>query len=153
MANVRLLAVGQKMPSWVQAACADYLPRFRHQFKVQIEEIPVSKKEGADAQTEHKKKLLDRLKQNDFLILLDERGRLYSTLELADQITQWELSGRSLVFAIGGADGWCEEARGLADSQWSLSKLIFPHPMARVIVVEQLYRADSVRQGHPYHRS
>ena len=66
MANVRLLAVGQKMPSWVQAACADYLPRFRHQFKVQIEEIPVSKKEGADAQTEHKKKLLDRLKQNDF---------------------------------------------------------------------------------------
>ena len=55
MANVRLLAVGQKMPSWVQAACADYLPRFRHQFKVQIEEIPVSKKEGADAQTEHKK--------------------------------------------------------------------------------------------------
>ena len=153
MANVRLLAVGQKMPSWVRAACADYLPRFRHQFKVQIEEIPVSKKEGADAQTEHKKKLLDRLKQNDFLILLDERGRLYSTLELADQITQWELSGRSLVFAIGGADGWCEEVRALADSQWSLSKLIFPHPLARVIVVEQLYRADSVRQGHPYHRS
>lgn len=153
MANVRLLAVGQKMPSWVRAACADYLPRFRHQFKVQIEEIPVSKKEGTDAQTEHKKKLLDRLKQNDFLVLLDERGRSYSTLELADQITQWELSGRSLVFAIGGADGWCEEARALADSQWSLSKLIFPHPLARVIVVEQLYRADSVRQGHPYHRS
>lgn len=153
MANVRLLAVGQKMPSWVRVACADYLPRFRHRFKVQIEEIPVSKKEGADAQTEHKKKLLDRLKQNDFLVLLDERGRSYSTLELADQITQWELSGRSLVFAIGGADGWCEEVRALADSQWSLSKLIFPHPMARVIVVEQLYRADSVRQGHPYHRS
>ena len=153
MANVRLLAVGQKMPSWVQAACADYLPRFRHQFKVQIEEIPASKKEGTDAQTEHKKKLLYRLKQNDFLVLLDERGRSYSTLELADQITQWELSGRSLVFAIGGADGWCEEARALADSQWSLSKLIFPHPLARVIVVEQLYRADSVRQGHPYHRS
>ncbi|CAI8405117.1 MAG: Ribosomal RNA large subunit methyltransferase H [Gammaproteobacteria bacterium] len=153
MANVRLLAVGQKMPSWVQAACADYLPRFRHQFKVQIEEIPVSKKEGADAQTEHKKKLLGRLKQNDFLVLLDERGRSYSTLELADQITQWELSGRSLVFAIGCADGWCEESRALADSQWSLSKLIFPHPLARVIVVEQLYRADSVRQGHPYHRS
>ena len=153
MANVRLLAVGQKMPSWVRVACADYLLRFRHQFKVQIEEIPVSKKEGTDAQTEHKKKLLDRLKQNDFLVLLDERGRSYSTLELADQITQWELSGRSLVFAIGGADGWCEEARALADSQWSLSKLIFPHPLARVIVVEQLYRADSVRQGHPYHRS
>ena len=100
-----------------------------------------------------KRKLLDRLKADDFLILLDERGRLYSTVELADQITQWELSGRSLVFAIGGADGWCEDMRQRADSQWSLSKLVFPHPLARVVVVEQLYRADSVRQGHPYHRS
>ena len=66
------------MPSWVQAACADYPSQVSSQFKVQIEEIPVSKR-GADAQTEHKK-LLDRLKQNDFLVLLDERGRSYSTL-------------------------------------------------------------------------
>ena len=101
MADVRLLAVGQKMPSWVSDACSDYLPRFRHQFKLHIEEIPASKKEGAEAQSEHKKKLLERLKQNDFLVLLDERGRSYSTFELADQMTQWELSGRSLVFAIG----------------------------------------------------
>ena len=153
MAEVRLITIGQKMPTWVSDACAGYLPRFRHQFKLQIEEITASKKAGAEAQAEHQKKLLDRLKANDFLILLDERGRLYSTSELADQITQWELSGRSLVFAIGGADGWCENMRQRADSEWSLSKLVFPHPLARVIVVEQLYRADSVRQGHPYHRS
>ena len=153
MADVRLLAVGQKMPSWVSDACSDYLPRFRHQFKLHIEEIPASKKEGAEAQSEHKKKLLDRLKQNDFLVLLDERGRSYSTVVAAVQRMQWELSGRSLVVAIGGADGWCDAVRQRADSQWSLSKLVFPHPLARVIVVEQLYRADSVRQGHPYHRS
>ena len=73
--------------------------------------------------------------------------------ELAGQLTQWELSGRSLVFAIGGADGWCDDVRARADVQWSLSNLVFPHPLARVIVIEQLYRADSVRQGHPYHRS
>ena len=153
MADVRLLTVGQKMPAWVQDACYEYLPRFRRQFRLQIEEISASKMGGLDAQNEHKNKLLNRVKLNDFLILLDERGLIYSTLDLADQLTQWELSGRSLVFAVGGADGWCDEMRQRADSVWSLSRLVFPHPLARVIVVEQLYRADSVRQGHPYHRS
>ena len=153
MADVRLLAVGQKMPSWVQDGCAEYLPRFRHQFRLVVEEIIASKKDGADAREEHRKRLFDRLKSHDFLILLDERGRSYSTTELADQLTQWELSGRSLVFALGGADGWCDDVRARADVQWSLSNLVFPHPLARVIVIEQLYRADSVRQGHPYHRS
>ena len=99
MAEVRLITIGQKMPAWVSDACADYLPRFRLQFKLQIEEITASKKAGAEAQAEHRKRLLDRLKANDFLILLDERGRLYSTFELANQITQWELLGRSLVFS------------------------------------------------------
>ena len=153
MADVRLLTVGQKMPAWVQDACYEYLPRFRRQFRLQIEEISASKLGGLDAQNEHKNKLLNRVKLNDFLILLDERGLIYSTLDLADQLTQWELSGRSIVFAVGGADGWCDEMRQRADSVWSLSRLVFPHPLARVIVVEQLYRADSVRQGHPYHRS
>jgi len=153
MTDVRLLVVGQKMPAWVGSACAEYLPRFRHQFKLKIEEISASKKEGYEAQVEHKKRVLDKVKSNEYLVLLDERGTAYSTTELANQITQWELTGKSIVFAIGGADGWCDEMRQRADSLWSLSRLVFPHPLARVIVVEQLYRADSVRQGHPYHRS
>lgn len=153
MTDVRLLVVGQKMPAWVGSACAEYLPRFRHQFKLKIEEISASKKEGYEAQVEHKKRVLDKVKSNEYLVLLDERGTAYSTTELANQITQWELTGKSVVFAIGGADGWCDEMRQRADSLWSLSRLVFPHPLARVIVVEQLYRADSVRQGHPYHRS
>jgi 23S rRNA (pseudouridine1915-N3)-methyltransferase len=153
MTDVRLLVVGQKMPAWVGSACAEYLPRFRHQFKLKIEEISASKKEGYEAQVEHKKRVLDKVKSNEYLVLLDERGTAYSTTELANQITQWELTGKSMVFAIGGADGWCDEMRQRADSLWSLSRLVFPHPLARVIVVEQLYRADSVRQGHPYHRS
>lgn len=153
MTDVRLLVVGQKMPAWVGSACAEYLPRFRHQFKLKIDEISASKKEGREAQVEHKKRVLDKVKSNEYLVLLDERGTSYSTTELANQITQWELTGKSIVFAIGGADGWCDEMRQRADSLWSLSRLVFPHPLARVIVVEQLYRADSVRQGHPYHRS
>ncbi len=153
MAEVRLLTVEQKSPSWVQDACSDYLPRFRHHFRLKIEEIPLSRRGGMDAQIEYTRKLLNRIRPNDFLVLLDERGLAYTTLELANKLTQWELIDRSLVFAIGGADGWCSDARNRADSLWSLSKLVFPNQLARVIVVEQLYRADSVRQGHPYHRS
>ena len=153
MTDVRLLVVGQKMPGWVGSACTEYLPRFRHQFKLKIEEISASKKEGYEAQVEHKKRVLDKVKSNEYLVLLDERGTSYSTTELANQITQWEITGKSIVFANAGADGWCDEMRQRADSLWSLSRLVFPHPLARVIVVEQLYRADSVRQGHPYHRS
>jgi 23S rRNA (pseudouridine1915-N3)-methyltransferase len=153
MSEVRLLAVGQKMPDWIQAGCAEYLPRFRHQFRLLIEEIPASKKSGEIAQEEHAKRLFDRLRPQDFLVVLDERGTQFSTTDLADQLTRWELSGRSLVFAIGGADGWDASIRSRADQTWSLSKLVFPHPLARVLVIEQLYRADSIRQGHPYHRS
>lgn len=153
MSDVRLLAVGQKMPDWIQAGCAEYLPRFRNQFRLLIEEIPASKKSGATAQEEHAKRLLDRLRPQDFLVVLDERGTQFSTTDLADQLTRWELSGRSLVFAIGGADGWDASIRSRADQTWSLSNLVFPHPLARVLVIEQLYRADSIRQGHPYHRS
>ena len=153
MADVRLIAVGQKMPDWVQSACAEYLSRFHYHFKLILEEIPASKKTGTEAKEEHRKRTLDRLRPNDFLVLLDENGQSYSTVELAEQLTRWELTSRSLVFAVGGADGWCERIRERADSQWSLSRLVFPHPLARIIVVEQLYRADSVRRGHPYHRS
>ncbi|MBU29174.1 MAG: 23S rRNA (pseudouridine(1915)-N(3))-methyltransferase RlmH [Gammaproteobacteria bacterium] len=153
MAGARLIAVGQKMPDWVQTACTEYLSRFRHHFKLILEELPASKKAGAAAKEEHRRRLLDRLKPSDLLVLLDERGQSYSTVELAEQLTRWELTSRSLVFALGGADGWCEGMWERADSQWSLSRLVFPHSLARIIVVEQLYRADSVRRGHPYHRS
>ena len=153
MADVRLIAIGQKMPDWVQTACTEYLARFRRQFKLILEEIPASKKARTEAKEEQRKRMLDRLKPSDFLVLLDERGQSYSTVELAEQLTRWELTSRPLVFALGGTDGWCEGMCERADSQWSLSRLVFPHPLARIIVVEQLYRADSVRQGHPYHRS
>jgi 23S rRNA (pseudouridine1915-N3)-methyltransferase len=152
MTAVRLIAVGQKMPAWVEAGCQEYLPRFRHQFRLTIETLPASKYAGKPAQEDHERRLLGRLKSSDFLVLLDERGVSFTTESLAHQLTQWELTGRSMVFAIGGADGWAESTRQRADGLWSLSQLVFPHPLVRLLVIEQLYRADTVRQGHPYHR-
>ena len=106
MPDLRILAVGQKMPTWVQAGCDTYLPRFRRQCRVLLEEIPASRREGAEAQTEHGQRLLDRLKRDYWLVLLDERGEQWSTEELAEALTRWEMTGRSIVLAIGGADGW-----------------------------------------------
>ncbi|MDB4020905.1 23S rRNA (pseudouridine(1915)-N(3))-methyltransferase RlmH [Litorivicinus sp.] len=153
MANVRLVAVGQRMPDWVTLACDDYLPRFRRHFCLRLEEVPSSKQSGSQAQNDHHSRLIERVKPQDFLIVLDERGQQFSTAELALKLTDWELSGRSLVFAIGGPDGWNEKTYEKSDQLWSLSSLVFPHPIARLLVIEQLYRADSIRQGHPYHRS
>jgi 23S rRNA (pseudouridine1915-N3)-methyltransferase len=141
------------MPGWVQAGCETYLPRFRRQCRVLLEEIPASRWDGAEAQAEHGQRLLDRIKRDDWLVLLDERGQQWSTEELAEALTRWEMTGRSIILAIGGADGWNDAIRERADVQWSLSRLVFPHPLVRLIVLEQLYRADSVRIGHPYHRS
>lgn len=153
MAEVRLIAVGDKMPDWVEAGCGTYLPRFRHQFRLALDAIAASKRDGENAKQDHERALLSRLKPADFLILLDERGTEYSTEALANKLTQWELMSRPLVFAIGGADGWSDQIRQRADGMWSLSKLVFPHPLVRIMVIEQLYRADALRQGHPYHRS
>lgn len=153
MTEVRVIAIGQKMPDWVEAGCQDYLPRFRHQFRVRLEPLAASKRSGDLGKLEHQQRLFERLRPNDCLIALDERGTQFSTEGLAEMLTRWELSGRNLVFAIGGADGWTTEVRERADVLWSLSALVFPHPLVRILVIEQLYRADSVRQGHPYHRS
>lgn len=153
MAIIRIFAVGQKMPSWVTNGCKVYLSRFRQQFQVVLIEIPASKRQGLEAKDEIRKKLFGRLKQEDFLILLDIRGKQYCSKQLAMQLTRWELTGRPLVFAIGGVDGWCDVVRQRANQQWSLSSLLFPHQLARIIVIEQLYRADSIRQKHPYHRN
>lgn len=153
MPELRVLAIGQKMPGWVTSGCETYLPRFRRQCRVVLDEIPASKREGVEAQAEHGQRILDKLKRDDFLVLLDERGQQWSTEELAAELTRWEMTGRSLVLAIGGADGWDDALRARADVLWSLSRLVFPHPLVRLIVLEQLYRADSVRIGHPYHRS
>ena len=87
--------------------CSDFVDHF----KLILEEIPASKKTGTEAKEEHRKRTLDRLRPSDFLVLLDEKGQSYSTVELAEQLTRWELTSRSLVFAVGGADGWCEGIR------------------------------------------
>ena len=151
MAYVRILAIGNRAPEWINLAVNDYLKRFRYKFRVSIEGIPISSR-SRNRFKDGTKNLLAKLSSDDFFVLLDAQGVQWSTKTLATNLTKWELGGKKLVFGIGGPDGWNEETFSRADSVWSLSKLTFPHMLVRVIVIEQLYRADMVRIFHPYHK-
>jgi 23S rRNA (pseudouridine1915-N3)-methyltransferase len=134
------------MPEWVTQAYDDYTRRLRSSMRIDLEELPVGKNKS-----EEERRLLDRV-GNDYMAALDERGMTLTTVDLAKWLAQRQQDGRNLSFVIGGPDGLGPEILKTADLRWSLSALTFPHAMVRVILAEQLYRAHSVLQNHPYHR-
>ena len=138
------------MPEWVATAYEEYTRRLKSSLRVELEEIPQARDKGR-AKADEEKRLLERA-GSDYLVALDERGKSLTTLELAKWLGQGQQDGRDLVIAIGGPDGHGPELLKRADLRWSLSALTFPHAMVRVILAEQLYRAVSVLQNHPYHR-
>ena len=134
------------MPEWVTTAYEDYTRRMRKDMRIDLEEIPVGR-----AKADEQKRLLERI-GDDYLVALDERGKSLTTLQLAKWLGERQQDGRNLTFVIGGPDGLGPAMLVKADLRWSLSGLTFPHAMVRVILAEQLYRAHSVLQNHPYHR-
>jgi 23S rRNA (pseudouridine1915-N3)-methyltransferase len=134
------------MPEWVSTAYEDYTRRMRKDMRVDLEEIPVGR-----AKADEEKRLLERI-GDDYLVALDERGKSLTTLQLARWLGERQLDGRNLSLVIGGPNGHGPAILVKADLRWSLSALTFPHAMVRVILAEQLYRALSVLQNHPYHR-
>jgi 23S rRNA (pseudouridine1915-N3)-methyltransferase len=144
--RVRILAVGTRMPEWVTAAYEEYTRRLRSAMRIDLEELPVGRAKG-----DEEKKILDRL-GDDYVVALDERGKSLTTLQLAKWLGERQQDGRNLTFVIGGPDGHGPGVLARASLRWSLSGLTFPHAMVRVILAEQLYRAHSVLQNHPYHR-
>ncbi|HEU4589895.1 MAG TPA: 23S rRNA (pseudouridine(1915)-N(3))-methyltransferase RlmH [Steroidobacteraceae bacterium] len=144
--RVRILAVGTRMPGWVTTAYEDYVRRMRAALRIDLEEIPVGR-----TKADEEKKLLERI-GDDYLVALDERGKSLTTLQLAEWLGERQQDGRNLSFAIGGPDGLGPGILARATLRWSLSALTFPHAMVRVILAEQLYRAHTVLQNHPYHR-
>ena len=144
--RVRILAVGTRMPEWVTTAYEDYTRRMRKNMRIDLEEIPVGR-----AKADEEKRLLERI-GDDYLVALDEHGKSLTTLQLASWLAERQQDGRNLTFVIGGPDGHGPAILAKASLRWSLSALTFPHAMVRVILAEQLYRAHSVLQNHPYHR-
>jgi 23S rRNA (pseudouridine1915-N3)-methyltransferase len=154
--HLRLLAVGDRQPGWVDAAVDSYVSRLPREWKFRVEVLPAAKRSRKDpgrAVDEEAMALLGRLSTAEQVILLDERGRQLTSPELATRISAWQGMGRDLCFIIGGPDGVAAAIRERAQFCWSLSALTLPHGLARVTAVEQLYRAWSLNAGHPYHRS
>jgi 23S rRNA (pseudouridine1915-N3)-methyltransferase len=154
--HIRLIAVGDRQPSWVDAAFDEYAPRLPRQWQFRLDVIAAAKRgKGLDEQAAKNaegQKILGKLKGAEFAVLLDERGRQYSSREFAEILDEWHSVGQDIVFLIGGPDGVSADVRERANLVWSLSKLTLPHGLARIFFAEQLYRAWSLNVGHPYHR-
>lgn len=151
-----ILAIGSKMPKWCNLACEEYLTRLQRFFKCNLIEIPTATRHKAGVVAQYKeeegRKILQKISSQDHMIALDVQGRSLSTLELSEELAAWKLRGKDLYFVIGGPDGLSSECLARANQRWSLSELVFPHPLVRVILLEQLYRAASILANHPYHR-
>ena len=154
--HIRLLAVGDRQPSWVDEAFTTYSERLPREWKFRLDVIPTVRRNKNDKSRqamEAEGELINaRLGQSEQVVLLDERGRQLTSKALASKLSDWQIDGRDLCFVIGGPDGVADSCKQRADFTWSLSQLTLPHGLARVLFAEQLYRAHSLHTGHPYHR-
>lgn len=155
--HIRVLAVGDRQPSWVDDAFGNYTGRYPREWKFRLDTIPTVHRKKNDksrqAMEAEGELILAKLNAAEQVVLLDERGKQYSSQELADSLADWQADGRDLCFVIGGPDGVSGALRQRADKLWSLSRLTLPHGMVRTLLAEQLYRAWTLQNGHPYHRT
>ncbi|MBD3898605.1 23S rRNA (pseudouridine(1915)-N(3))-methyltransferase RlmH [Halomonas sp. ML-15] len=154
--KVKLLAVGAKMPAWVEQGVAEYRKRLPRDFSLEIIEIaPGARGKNADiarAVASEGERMRERLKGREHLVALEVGGKPWSTEQLAEQAADWRLAGRDVALLVGGPDGIEPGLSASADQRWSLSPLTLPHPLVRILLAEQLYRAWTLLVGHPYHR-
>ncbi|MGA9573697.1 MAG: 23S rRNA (pseudouridine(1915)-N(3))-methyltransferase RlmH [Lysobacterales bacterium] len=150
-------AVGQRMPNWVSEAWDEYARRMPPNLALNLREISLAKRtKNSDTKrltVIESKALLDAMPVRARVIALDVKGRAWSTEILAARLEQWMGEGRDVGFMIGGPDGIDADVLQSADDRWSLGPLTLPHPLVRIVLAEQLYRAWTITRNHPYHRA
>ena len=150
-----LVAVGQRMPEWADVACADYLKRFGADLRLEVRPVKAEPRghKTVDAMMAAERQRIEAvIPRGARIVALDERGTRLTTLALAQRVREWQQGGDDVALLIGGPDGLDPALRAAAHESIRLSDLTLPHAMARVLLIEQLYRAWSVNAGHPYHR-
>ena len=154
--RLRIIAIGTKMPDWVDAGCNEYLKRLPSELNLEIVELPLGQRgKGADINRAIQREgeaMLKAIGEHDHVIALDVLGKPWSTKQLAEKLQHWQLSGDNFSLLVGGPDGLAPECLKQANSKWSLSALTLPHPLVRILLAEQIYRAGTINAGHPYHR-
>lgn len=154
--KITVIAIGQKMPLWCSQACEDYLKRFPSTWSVELKALkaedrgskPVQKVMQLEAE-----RIRSAIPKDSFLVVLDERGTDYTSQKFANTINKWATLATNVVFVIGGTDGIDSTLKSKANAMMRLSSMTLPHALARVFILEQLYRSWSLLHNHPYHRA
>jgi len=154
--RIRIIAVGTKMPDWVEQGYAEYAKRMPRECVVEMLELPLAQRtkntDIAKAMEKEGEAMLAAIGKGEQVIALDVKGKPWSTEQLADNMASWKMSGTNYCLLIGGPDGLAPACLAMASATWSLSPLTLPHPLVRIVVIEQLYRACTILQNHPYHK-
>ena len=153
---IHLIAVGTRMPSWVEQGFNEYAKRMPPESKIKLVEIAAGKRaKNSDIKRltqQEGEKMLAAIPKSANVVALDVLGKVLSTEELAQELKAWQGSGLDVVLLIGGPEGLADDCLNQAQQKISLSKLTLPHPLVRVVLAEQLYRASTILKGHPYHK-
>jgi 23S rRNA (pseudouridine1915-N3)-methyltransferase len=154
--QIHIIAVGNRMPAWVEQAYAQYAKRMPAHIRVRLRQLPPGKRsKGSNIERvlqDEGERVLAATPKGARVIALERRGRQLDTLALAQALREWMTQGRDIALWIGGPEGLAENCLTQAQEQWSLSALTLAHPIVRVVLVEQLYRAWSIIANLPYHR-
>jgi len=154
--KIQIIAVGTKMPSWVESGLQEYLRRFPRDCTVEVVEVIAGKRgKNADIKRILQKEgelTLAAVPKGNRIVTLEVEGKPWTTPQLAINLEKWQVDARNVSLLIGGPEGLAPECIRASEQRWSLSPLTLPHPMVRVIVAEALYRAWSINNNHPYHR-
>ena len=153
--QIHLISIGNRMPTWVEQGYQEYAKRLPRECELILKEIPADKRRSGDIARitrEEGERMITAIPQRAHIVTLDIPGKAWSTADVAQALNRWLNQGQPIALLIGGPEGLSDQAKQLAQESWSLSTLTFPHPLVRVIVAEQIYRAWSLLHNHPYHR-
>lgn len=154
--RIRIIAVGGKMPRWVDDAWHEYSKRMPAEFQLELIEIPLATRgKNADVQRLIRNEgelMLAKVLQGERIMTLEVEGNRWSTEQLAQAMQKWRMDSRTINLMVGGPEGLAPQVCQRSELRWSLSPLTLPHPLVRVLVAEQLYRGWTILAGHPYHK-
>lgn len=148
---IKIITIGKKHDKWVAAGIEEFEKRLKKPFAIHWQILPHSVYDGEKAIAEESERIFKQLRSSDFVILCDERGKNITTPEFSQLIQEKFVNSQEIVIIIGGAFGVADELRKRADFVWSLSKLVFPHQLVRLVLTEQIYRAQEIAVGGKYH--
>ncbi|KVD78789.1 23S rRNA (pseudouridine(1915)-N(3))-methyltransferase RlmH [Burkholderia sp. ABCPW 14] len=155
--KLHIVAVGHKMPGWIATGFDEYAKRMPPELRIELREVKPELRSGSrtaeSVMAAEKQRIEAALPKHARVVALDERGRDWTTMQLAQALPAWQQDGRDVAFVIGGADGLDPALKSRAELLLRVSSLTLPHGMVRVLLAEQLYRAWSITQNHPYHRA